>query len=257
MAPVASKAHPSSAASAPFELKSASLSVVALVLRSADVAVLAQAMDAQFGGSPELFSHDPVVIDLSQLDPEAAGPDFGELLGLLRRYRLLPVAARGGTKARMDAALAAGLSEAPPAEAPTTAAPPTPVATAVVPEPPVAPPSPPTPAYVPTLVIHKPLRSGQQVYAKNGDLIVMAAVNFGAEVLADGNIHVYGPLRGKAVAGVKGNSEARIFTTCMEPELVSIAGTYRTTDHPLPAEVVGKPAQIRLDAGRLVFEPLP
>jgi len=258
MAPVASKAHPSSATPAPFELKSASLSVVALVLRSADVAVLAQAMDAQFGGSPELFSHDPVVIDLSQLDAEAPGPDFGELLDLLRRYRMLPVAARGGTKARMEAALAAGLSEAPPAEAPAAAAPaPAPAAAAMVPEPPVAPPPPPTPAYVPTLVIHKPLRSGQQVYAKNGDLIVMAAVNFGAEVLADGNIHVYGPLRGKAVAGVKGNSEARIFTTCMEPELVSIAGTYRTTDHPLPAEVVGKPAQIRLDAGRLVFEPLP
>ena len=99
-------------------------------------------------------------------------------------------------------------------------------------------------------------RSGQQVYAKGGDLIVMAAVNFGAEVLADGNIHVYGPLRGKAVAGGKGNSLARIFSTCMEPELVSIAGTYRTTESPLPADVVGKPAQIRLDDGRLVFEPL-
>jgi septum site-determining protein MinC len=106
------------------------------------------------------------------------------------------------------------------------------------------------------LVIQKPLRSGQQVYAKHGDLIIMGAVNFGAEVLADGNIHVYGPLRGKAVAGVKGNTEARIFTTCMEPELVSIAGTYRTTETPLPPEVVGKPAQIFLQAGRLVFEPL-
>jgi septum site-determining protein MinC len=100
------------------------------------------------------------------------------------------------------------------------------------------------------------LRSGQQVYAKHGDLIVMAAVNFGAEVLADGNIHVYGPLRGKAVAGVKGNSEARIFTTCMEPELVSIAGTYRTTETPLPEDILGQPAQIWLKSGRLVFESL-
>jgi septum site-determining protein MinC len=255
MAPVASRAG--SSPLAPFELKSASLSVVALVLRTADVAALATAMDAQFGGSPEFFSHDPVVIDLSQLDAEAAGPDFDALVELLERYRMLPVAARGGTEARMAAALAAGLGEAPPAEAPAAAAVPAPVAaaSAVAPEPPPVL-APAAPAYVPTLVIHKPLRSGQQVYAKNGDLIVMAAVNFGAEVLADGNIHVYGPLRGKAVAGVKGNTEARIFTTCMEPELVSIAGTYRTTDHPLPANVVGKPAQIRLDAGRLVFEPL-
>ena len=258
MAPVA-KANPSSLA--PFELKSASLSVVALVLRTADVAALTNAMDAQFGGSPGLFSHDPVVIDLSQLPPadgDAPGPDFDALLALLRRYKMLPVAARGGTPAQMDAAQAAGLSEAPAAEvssapAPAVAERAAPAAAPVEPPPPLPPAA---PAYVPTLVIHKPLRSGQQVYAKNGDLIVMAAVNFGAEVLADGNIHVYGPLRGKAVAGVKGNSEARIFSTCMEPELVSIAGTYRTTDHPLPAEVVGKPAQIRLDDGRLIFEPL-
>jgi septum site-determining protein MinC len=109
---------------------------------------------------------------------------------------------------------------------------------------------------VPTLVIDKPLRSGQQVYAKGGDLIVLAAVNFGAEVIADGHVHVYAPLRGKAIAGARGNTEARIFSTCLEPELVAIAGTYRTTETPLPAEVLGKPAQIRLDGDRLVFQPV-
>jgi septum site-determining protein MinC len=106
------------------------------------------------------------------------------------------------------------------------------------------------------MIIDKPLRSGQQVYARGGDLVVMAAVNFGAEVIADGSIHVYAPLRGKAIAGARGNTAARIFSTCMEPELISIAGTYRTTEHPLPAEVIGQPAQIRLEGERLVYEPL-
>jgi septum site-determining protein MinC len=107
-----------------------------------------------------------------------------------------------------------------------------------------------------TMVINKPLRSGQQVYARGGDLIVLASVNYGAEVIADGHIHVYAPLRGKAIAGAKGNTDARIFTTYLDPELVVIAGTYRTTEYPLSAEVTGKPTQVRLDGERLVFEPL-
>jgi septum site-determining protein MinC len=99
---------------------------------------------------------------------------------------------------------------------------------------------------VPALVIDKPLRSGQKVYARGGDLVVMAMVNRGAEVIADGNIHVYAPLRGKAMAGARGNTQARIFSLCMEPELVSIAGVYRTTEKELGSEVLGKPAQVRL-----------
>ncbi len=244
-------------APAPFELKSATLSVVALVLRTADLAALASAMSAQFGGTPELFSQDPVVIDLSAVADDSLPLAFEELVALLKSYRMLPVAVRGGTALQMDAALQAGLGEAPAADPVPAPRAPEP-ASAAAPEPPPPQPAPAAavPVFVPTVVVDKPLRSGQQVYAKGGDLIVMAAVNFGAEVLADGNIHVYGPLRGKAVAGVKGNSQARIISTCMEPELVSIAGTYRTTESPLPADVVGKPAQIRLDDGRLVFEPL-
>jgi septum site-determining protein MinC len=97
-----------------------------------------------------------------------------------------------------------------------------------------------------TMVVDKPLRSGQKIYARGADLIVLAMVNQGAEVVADGNIHVYAPLRGKAMAGARGNTAARIFSTCLEPELVSIAGVYRTSENPLPDEVHGKAAQIRL-----------
>ena len=109
---------------------------------------------------------------------------------------------------------------------------------------------------VPTMVIDKPLRSGQRVYARGGDLVVLAVVSFGAEVIADGNIHVYGPLRGRAIAGARGNTEARIFSTCMEPQLVSIAGIYRTTEQPLAANVLGQIAQVRLAGEKILVEPL-
>ena len=108
-----------------------------------------------------------------------------------------------------------------------------------------------TPVAVPlgAMVIDKPLRSGQQVYAKGRDLVVMAMVNPGAEVISDGNIHIYASLRGKAIAGARGNTEARIFALCMEPELISIAGVYRTSENALPNDVLGLPAQVCLQSG--------
>jgi septum site-determining protein MinC len=108
----------------------------------------------------------------------------------------------------------------------------------------------------PTMVIDRPLRSGQRVYARGGDLVILGVVSHGAEVIADGNIHIYGPLRGRAIAGASGDTEARIFAGAMEPELISIAGTYRTTDKPLAADVHGKAALARLDGEKMLFEPL-
>jgi septum site-determining protein MinC len=111
------------------------------------------------------------------------------------------------------------------------------------------------------MVIDKPLRSGQQVYARGRDLIVMAMVNPGAEVIADGHIHVYAPLRGKAMAGARGNVEARIMALSMEAQLLSIAGVYRTSENALPPSVHGKAAQVRLEShtdgqDKLIIEPL-
>jgi septum site-determining protein MinC len=110
------------------------------------------------------------------------------------------------------------------------------------------------------LVIERPLRSGQQVYAKGRDLVLLHMVNAGAEVIADGHIHVYAPLRGKAIAGAPGNADARIFSLCMERELISIAGIYRTSEVALPPDVWSKPTQVRLlgSAGesKLVLEPI-
>lgn len=240
-------------ASALFDLKSASLTLVAFVLKTGNMPALEQAMTDRFGDTPDFFSHDPVVIDLTHLSTlNMAVINFPALIALLKRFRLTPVAVRCGNPAQMAAALEAGLGEAPDSQGAATRAPQTVVQEVikeVVREVTVE-----VPVAATTLIVDKPLRSGQQIYAKGGDLIVMAVVNHGAEVIADGNIHIYAPLRGKAIAGAKGNTEARIFATCMEPELLSIAGTYRTTENPLPPEVLGKPAQVRLDGERLVYE---
>ncbi len=251
-------------APAHFDLKSASLTLVALVLQTSDLEALAGELERRFGATPDFFNNDPVVIDLAGVAGEASPLDLAALVALLRRYKMQPVGVRGGSEAQMQAALAAGLGEVPDegVRSADVSVPPSQGAAAsaglVVQESAASRPAidPGTAMAAPTLVIHKPLRSGQQVYARGGDLVVLAAVNFGAEVIADGHIHVYAPLRGKAIAGAKGQVDARIFSTCMEPELVAIAGTYRTTENPLPAEVQGKPAQIRLDGERLVFEPL-
>lgn len=244
-------------ASSPFDFKSASLTLMSFVLKTMSLQTLAQAMEERFGDTPDFFSRDPVVIDLTHLASLDSLPNFNGLIELLARFQLTPVAVRGGNPGQMAAALAAGLGEAPdgqsaPARVETVVQE---VVREVIREVPVEVPVQ-VPTAVPTMVVDKPLRSGQQVYAKGGDLIVLAAVNNGAEVIADGHIHVYAPLRGKAIAGAKGNTQARIFASCMEPELISIAGTYRTTDNPLPPEVVGKPAQIRLEGERLVYEAL-
>ena len=254
-------------ASAPtsFEIKSAQLPLVALLLKTADLGQLAEEMTQRYGDIPDFFDHDPLLVDLSPLQAgeQADSPvDFPALISLLRRFRLAPVAVRGGNDAQAAAAELAGLMPAQDATVQRSAAartPEAPVQQAAPAAPaPVSAPVPTTPPSA--LVIDKPLRSGQQVYARGRDLVVLAMVNPGAEVIADGHIHVYAPLRGKAIAGARGNAEARIFAMSMDPELISIAGIYRTSDTPLPAEVLGKPGQVRLVSGpegdKLVIESL-
>ncbi len=204
-----------------FDLKSATLTLVALVVKSPHLPELAEQLKVRLGPSTEFFNQDPVLVDLAHIHDSPDEIDFRGLIELLRSYSMVPVAVRGGSAAQMSAAQAAGLCEVPPQEGP-------PPARATASPPAVAPP----PASI--MVIDRPLRSGQQIYAKGSDLVILALVNHGAEVIADGSIHVYAPLRGKAIAGATGDVNARIFTTCMEPELISIAGIYQTTDPPLP-----------------------
>jgi len=231
---------PTSTTPAAFELKSATLSLVAVVLKTSDLALLARALDERFGDAPGLFDQDPVAIDLSLVRDTTESIDFAALMQLLRGHKMLPVAVKSGNAQQMKDALAAGLSEAHGNAAPATPAPPA---------------RDEAPART-TLIVDKPLRSGQRVYAKGSDLVVLAVVSHGAEVIADGNIHIYAPLRGRALAGAMGDTGARIFATCMEPQLLSIAGIYRTTETELPASVLGKPGQVKLNGEKLVVEPL-
>ena len=251
-----------------FEIKSAQLPLVALLLKTPDTVKVGADLLQQFGpqsDSPDFFDNDGLVLDFSHVAPTTEPQHFSELLKTLVACRLKPLAFRQAGTEWTNLALAHGLIEAP-VEMPRSKKPSSPKTS----EKSVSEPQAegvrevirevirevPGPA---TLVIDKPLRSGQKIYARGADLVVLAMVNMGAEVVADGNIHVYAPLRGKAMAGASGNTQARIFSLCLEPELISIAGVYRTSENPLAKNIQGKPAQVRLsDDGqeKLLFEAL-
>ena len=245
---------PAERAPATFEIKSANLPLVSLLLKSADLDQLSRDLAIRFGDVPDFFDHDPLVIDLAPLQAHAETTlDIGRLLTLLRQYRVLPIAVSGGSAAQMQAAAQHGLAAAPELQARRAVEAPGRREEAQ----PTIEPASVDALVIDALVIDKPLRSGQQVYARGRDLVVMAMVNAGAEVIADGHIHVYAPLRGKAIAGARGNIGARIFSLCLEPELLSIAGVYRTSEIPLPAAVLSRPTQVRLvggSQGKLVMD---
>jgi septum site-determining protein MinC len=257
-----------------FELRSGSVDALQFVVKTTDLDALKRELTRRFEATPEFFSGEVVTIDVRRLaeNERAAVADIARLLDGVRMRPIGVVAleaqrewagacdlplveardrrAAGGKADAAQAAAettpgavetsasAAGASSAAGAAASTGSSG---AAASAAPS--------------PTLIIDKPLRSGQQVYAK-GDLVVLGLVSYGAEVIAEGNIHIYAPLRGRALAGVHGNHDARIFCTCLEPELISIAGIYRTTENPLPADVIGKSVQIRLADEKLMIDPL-
>lgn len=202
--------------------------------------------------APSFFRHAPIVLDLADL---ADAPPFNiaELCRRLRQHLLVPFAVQNGTEEQNKAATNAGLGilpegRTPPERERRAEAKPTAARPADGPLP--------RSSAAPTLVVSQPIRSGRQIYAEGGDLVVLGSISPGAELLADGHIHVYGTLRGRAHAGVAGNGQARIFCRSLEAELVSIAGFWRVRDD-MPEELIGKPSQLHLDGERLVIEPLP
>ncbi|MEX3630295.1 MAG: septum site-determining protein MinC [Burkholderia sp.] len=237
-----------------FELRSGSVDSLLFVVKTADLDVLRAELVKRFEATSEFFADDVVAIDVRRL-AENERVSLDELRSMLNDVRMRPIGVVAQPEQQGWAA-AGGLPllEARDRRAPTTkpAQDEAPAAAAELAGSASVAASVGAPQ---TLVIDRPLRSGQQIYAK-GDLVVLAPVSNGAEVIAEGNIHVYAPLRGRALAGVLGNHDARIFCTCLEPELISIAGIYRTTENPLPAEVVGKSVQIRLEDEELMIEPL-
>ncbi|WP_426395927.1 septum site-determining protein MinC [Ralstonia sp. R-29] len=246
-----------------FEIRSGTVDALLLSPRTADMDALAAELTRRFADTPEFFSNDVIAIDVRRLAEDERLPidRLVETLTALRARAIgvvaspeqaewaqafgLPLLDSHGSQGRRPRGEKEGkdAQDAPEhaqaAEAPASAVPP---ADAVAMQP-------------GTMIVDRPLRSGQRIYAR-GDLVVLDIVSDGAEVIAEGNIYVYASLRGRALAGVKGNLDARIFCTCLEPQLISIAGIYRTGETPWPDAYASKPAQVRLADNTLVFEPL-
>jgi septum site-determining protein MinC len=241
----------------PIEIKISTVVAISTILHSADPMAIDAALKQMTGGVSDFFEDEFAVIDVGAIAATAPAVDWRALVDLLRRYRLNAVAVRGATPDMADAIRASGLSlddgssGAKPRDEPEAARAPVPA-----PAPPAAAAAPAAQAATAVvspgaMIIDSPVRAGQRIYARGCDLIITAAVNNGAEVIADGSIHVYAALYGRALAGASGNAEARIFALSMQPELVSIAGVYRTFDEGFPPELARQPAQIRLVGDRI------
>lgn len=245
-----------------FQIKGGRISVTTLELTRYDYGGFNDQLSRAVSAAPQLFDQMPIVFGLEKLAPDAF-VDFIEICQICQFHGLTPVAIRGGTPELQTAATVAGLASLP-AQSRRSAkavemvpqAEPAPVREIPQPaqEPQAAAPEKTAPPR-PSRVVTTPIRSGQQVYAQGGDLIVMASVSAGAEILADGNIHVYGPLRGRALAGIQGDAEARIFCQSLEAELVSIAGHYRINED-LRGALWRKPVRIELADAQLLIQAL-
>jgi septum site-determining protein MinC len=241
--------------SLPVEIKISTVVAISTILHSADPLSIDAALKQMTGGVSDFFEDEFAVIDVTAIGAGHPDIDWAALVALLKKYRLNAVAVRGATAEMQASVREAGLflddgssgdrvRDAAPAAAPAPTVAPTPAPTA-------APAAPAPAAASAAMIIDTPVRAGQRIYARGTDLIITAAVNNGAEIIADGSIHVYAPLHGRALAGASGNANARIFALSMQPELVSIAGVYRTFDDGFPADVGKGPSQIRLTGDRL------
>lgn len=248
-----------------FRLKGTAPALTLLYMLTEDLDAVEKQLSDHLRLMPQFFLYAPMLVDLTELGERRI--DLAGLAALLRRHKLVPVAVRNPTDGQQVQAVQAGWAvlqsglgsprqrrgaEARAAAAAYGSEPPDQSAVAAP-----AAETPPEPAVsgdpqLPGLTIKVPVRSGQVIHAVGGDLVVLAPVSAGAEIIADGNIHVYAPLRGKALAGAQGNSEASIFCMGLEAEFLSIAGRYLMAEQ-LPREVRGKPARAHLDGDSLII----
>jgi septum site-determining protein MinC len=232
--------------SAPFQLRAATLTLLTLKLVNPADPDFFPRLGTMLSLAPGFYRNAPIVLDLSAtgLRPPVDFPDF---LGRLRELGINPVGIQRANAAWERAAAEAGLPPFPSGRSVDPSS-----SSSTDPAPILKEPS---KAAGGTRIIAEPVRSGRQVYAHRGDLIVLGPVSHGAELLADGHIHVYGPLRGRALAGMSGDRSARIFCRALEAELVAVAGLYMVSEQLDPA-LLGKPAQIRFDGDALIQQAL-
>ncbi|MDQ5911010.1 MAG: putative septum site-determining protein MinC [Pseudomonadota bacterium] len=231
--------HLASQETPPFELKGSLFTLTVLHLFQMERTAVERHLAEKVKQAPGFFNNTPVVIDLEGMADSPDGLDFNGLYELLRVHGMAPVGIRNGTPIQQAAARLAGLPALPETRASSAKKPDKTESVVSL-----------------SRIVSHPVRSGQQIYAPDGDLIVLGAVSAGAEVIADGHIHIYGALRGRALAGARGDAETRIFCQSLEAELISIAGRYRISEQ-VDAADRGKAVQIYLmEDRRLVIEHL-
>ena len=260
-------------------LKGSVFTLPIVKLHLSDLAQISRDLQIQLDTAQGFFKDSPVIIDLSKVRDHTV--DFTSLKILLNGYALVPVGIQGGSEAQQRAAISQGLgiiplrkkmenlsrriedskavqqadssndglSEIDSAENDHSANEQSQEAYAEATQ------AEETHAEE-TQVASQPIRSGQRLYAMGGDIIQLAAVNAGAEIMADGNIHIYAPMRGRALAGVNGNVSARIFCHSFEAELVAVAGNYRVFEDKVPTDLFKKSVEIYLDQEQLIIRPL-
>ena len=232
------------------EIRFGQVGLAQVRIRTTDAGTILDELTGRVASAPQFFERTAVCLDLSALEKEPSTSEMRSVFDAVRRAGMLAVGLAHGTAA-VDA-LARSLDvpvltqfrvqgKASPVPAPKEP-----------PKAPTPPPAEPPVLHPPSLMQHQPVRSGQRVYARHSDLVVTATVGAGAEVIADGCVHIYGALRGRAVAGARGEVTARVFCQEFHAELISIAGVFRVFET-LPPELVGKPVQAWLDGDDLRF----
>jgi septum site-determining protein MinC len=271
-----------------FKLKIANLSLFVLYVYTTDMVQLKNQLDMRFNKTQNFFSNTPVALDLSAIADNNISPDFAGLISFMLDHGMHATGVVGGSAKQREAAVQSGLGLFPDTIVkPSVKAAPIPTTAPEItrnlvegsqPELGLAietaagepnsskilgsdtqiqkPVSQVLPTFRPTMIINKPVRTGQRIYAEGANLVVLGVVNAGAELIADGDIHIYAPLRGRAIAGAQGNENARIFIHSLEAELISIAGCFKVFENGIPENLRGKPVQVHLDCSDLIIEPL-
>ena len=229
------------------EFKSSTFSVPVLVISSDDFIVIEQQLQEKVSLAPEFFKNSPLLLDLQEINKQGLDVDITALTEIIRKAGLLPIGIRGGNvqqnKQALDLLIPVYSIHSGGVSAETKKQ----KATIPVPEPKTD-----ADDITATTLITQPIRSGQRIYA-SGDLIILSQVSAGAEIMAEGNIHVYNTLRGRALAGVQGNTGARIFCFDLQAELISVAGNYKVSED-LDEAVRNKPVQIYLQDQALIIK---
>ena len=230
------------------EFKSSTFSVPVLILSSNDFVVIEQQLQEKINLAPEFFRNSPLVLDLQEINKRGYDIDVTALTDIIRKTGLLPIGIRGGNVQQNEKALELLLPVYSIHSGGASAE--TQKQKTIVPIPESK--SDTDTDVTTATLITQPIRSGQRIYAA-GDLVILSQVSAGSEIMAEGNIHVYNTLRGRALAGVRGNTDARIFCFDLQAELISIAGNYKISED-LDETVRNKPVQIYLQDKALIIK---